>query len=155
LDGMASRGQRLELPPGSRAMETGGYKGRSRTLTRSELHGAIRECLGIGPEFIVSEYGMSELSSQAYDGVAGATNEPRVFRLPPWARAVVVSAETGREVAEGEAGLLRLLDLANVGSVMAVQTADLAIRRGDGFELLGRAPASEARGCSLRSADGD
>lgn len=155
FDGMAALGSHLALPSGSRAMETGGYKGRSRALTRAELHEAIRERLGIRPECIVSEYGMSELSSQAYDGVAGAADRQRVFRLPPWARALVVSAENGREVPEGGTGLLRLLDLANVWSAMAVQTADLAVRRNDGFELLGRAPASEARGCSLRSPEGD
>jgi hypothetical protein len=60
----------------------------------------------------------------------------------------VISPETGREVAEGETGLLRLYDLANVWSVMAVQTEDLAVRHGDGFELLGRAAAVEPRGCS-------
>ncbi|MBN8248182.1 MAG: hypothetical protein J0L84_12150 [Verrucomicrobia bacterium] len=155
LDSMALRGLRLRLPAGSRVMETGGYKGRSRTLTRTELHGAIGERLGLPAACVVSEYGMSELSSQAYDGVAGAVASPRIFRMPPWARALVVSVETGQEVTEGGTGLLRLLDLANVWSAMAVQTADLAVRRGGGFELLGRAPAAEARGCSLRSPDGD
>ena len=53
---------------------------------------------------------------------------------------------------DGETGLLRIFDLANVFSVMAVQTEDLAVRRGDGFELLGRAELAEARGCSLMSA---
>lgn len=155
LDHMAAAGQRLRLPPGSRVMETGGYKGRSRTLTRAALHAALGEHLGLPPSSIVSEYGMSELSSQAYDGVAGSVVSPRIFRMPPWARALVVSVETGREVPEGGTGLLRLLDLANVWSALAVQTADLAVRRPGGFELLGRAPAAEARGCSLRSADGD
>ena len=58
---------------------------------------------------------------------------------------------SGREVADGETGLVRIFDLANVFSVLAVQTEDLAIRRGDGFELLGRAAAAEPRGCSLMS----
>jgi hypothetical protein len=51
-------------------------------------------------------------------------------------------------VAEGESGLLRVFDLANVHSVMAIQTDDLGVRRGDGFELVGRAPFAEPRGCS-------
>jgi hypothetical protein len=72
-----------------------------------------------------------------------------VFHFPPWARAQVISPETGREVADGETGLIRIFDLANVYSVMAVQTEDLGIRRGDGFELLGRAVLAEPRGCSL------
>ena len=57
--------------------------------------------------------------------------------------------ETTREVADGEVGLLQVYDLANVRSVMAVQTEDLAVRRGSGFELVGRLERSEARGCSL------
>ncbi|MGC9944605.1 MAG: long-chain fatty acid--CoA ligase, partial [Verrucomicrobiota bacterium] len=58
-------------------------------------------------------------------------------------------SETGREAAKGETGLIRVLDLANVFSVAAIQTEDLGIRRGDGFELVGRAELAEPRGCSL------
>ena len=100
---------------------------------------------------------MSELSSQAYDtrwtDVAGAAGR-RVFRFPPWARARVLSPETGEEVAPGQVGRIHVLDLANVFSVAAVQTEDLGRRLDDGFELLGRAGAAEARGCSLQSAAG-
>jgi len=59
------------------------------------------------------------------------------------------SSETGREVGKGETGLIRVFDLANVYSVMAIQTEDLGIRRANGFELLGRAALAEPRGCSL------
>jgi hypothetical protein len=72
-----------------------------------------------------------------------------VFHFPPWARAEVISPETGRAAPEGENGLLRVFDLANVRSVMALQTVDLGIKRGTGFELLGRAEAVAPRGCSL------
>ena len=148
---------RFALPPGSRVMETGGYKGRSRSLPMPELHALITEHLGVLPSHIVREYGMSELSSQAYDRVASddsqlSTPSPRRFHFPPWTRARIVSPETGREVAEGETGLLQVFDLANVRSVLAVQTEDLAVRRGDGFELLGRAALAEPRGCSLMAA---
>lgn len=146
----------FRLPPNSRAMETGGYKGRSRVMPRPELHQLISEKLGIPQQQIVSEYGMSELSSQAYDGDATRleTSEPpgeRLFRFPPWVRARVISPETGSETAIGETGLLRILDLANTYSVMAVQTEDLAIRREHGFELIGRAAGSKPRGCSIMS----
>jgi hypothetical protein len=156
LDLLAEQNLRFELPAGSRVMETGGYKGRSRSVPKLELHSLITERLGIPASHIVSEYGMSELSSQAYDyevrGVrCQVSGEDRIFRFPPWARARVISPETNREVAEGETGLLQVFDLANVFSVMAIQTEDLAIRRGDGFELIGRAPAAEPRGCSLAS----
>ena len=73
----------------------------------------------------------------------------RHFHFPPWARVQIISPETGREVADGETGLIRIFDLANVFSVAAIQTEDLGIRRGDGFELIGRAQLAEPRGCSL------
>jgi hypothetical protein len=112
----------------------------------------ISDRLAIPPTHIVSEYGMSELSSQAYDRVAGHSREP-AFRFPPWARATILSPETGKAVADGETGLVRVVDLANVGSVSAIQTEDLATRRGEGFELIGRASEAEARGCSLMQVD--
>ena len=177
LDHLSARPLRFALPAGSRVMETGGYKGRSRNLPRAELHALITRYLGIGPSHIVCEYGMSELSSQAYDCVAGhhplrfnaptlrsplashsgmskpatedgSTLQP-LFHFPPWARMRVVSPETGGEVAEGETGLIQVCDLANVRSVMLIQTEDLAARRGAGFELIGRAESAEPRGCSL------
>jgi hypothetical protein len=174
LDALDDCGLRFELPPGSRVMETGGYKGRSRDLPKAELHRLITSRLGIPSDSILCEYGMSELSSQAYDlklggsqaaGPGGsasscgegaapgalAASPRRVFHFPPWARALVVSPETGGEVGEGETGLIRVYDLANVYSVMAIQTEDLGVRRGDGFELVGRAALAEPRGCSLMS----
>lgn len=157
LDELTARGRRFELPRGSCAMETGGYKGRSRSLPREELHALIGAGLGLLPGFIVREYGMSELSSQAYDRVAGDTDRSGAglsskspgFRFPPWARMRVVSPETGREVDDGQTGIVRVFDLANVYSAFAVQTEDLAVRRGATFELLGRAAESQPRGCSL------
>lgn len=162
LDFLCERDLRFRLPPGSRVMETGGYKNRSRAMPKEELHRLISERLSILRENIVCEYGMSELSSQAYDSVTSdewrATGKAvschpspatRRFRFPPWARVQIVSPETGQEVADGETGLIRVFDLANVFSVMAVQTEDLGIRRDHGFELIGRAPLAEPRGCSL------
>jgi len=151
LDYLAEHQLRFRLPPGSRVMETGGYKNRSRTLPKAELHALINEKLGIPASHILCEYGMSELSSQAYS-VAGTGSSLQPFRFPPWARAQVVSPETGREVADGQTGIIRILDLANVFSVAAVQTEDLGIRRGTGFELVGRAGQAEPRGCSLMAA---
>lgn len=155
LDALERHGVRLTLPPGSRLMETGGYKGRSRELSRSALHAWITDRLGVAPTFIVCEYGMTELGSQAYDQVAGQAlpENGRRFRFPPWARTRVVSPETGKDVALGESGLLQVFDLANVRSVLAVQTGDLAVRRTEGFELVGRAPDAAVRGCSLMPAE--
>jgi hypothetical protein len=203
LDELAKHNLRFELPAGSCVLETGGYKGRSRVVAKLELHAQLEQRLGVPANYIVSEYGMSELSSQAYDWKAGLSDptnperttflplpkgphsaersslegeltcgglgkplgrgegkgdssEPtvsdqRIFRFPPWARAQIINPETGSEVADGETGLIRIFDLANVYSVMAVQTEDLGVRRGAGFELLGRAALAETRGCSLMS----
>jgi hypothetical protein len=161
LDYLAERNIFLQLPAGSAILETGGYKGRTRVLSKHDLHDLLRLRLGIPGSRIVCEYGMSELSSQAYDLrlstlielAAGSAQEPRrVFHFPPWARAQIVSPENGHEVAEGETGLIRVFDLANVYSAIGIQTEDLAVRRTEGFELLGRAALSESRGCSLMTA---
>lgn len=162
LDYLAERGLGLRLPSGSLALETGGYKGRSRVLAKTELHEYLTSRLGVAASHIVCEYGMSELSSQAYDRIApslkrfgntGPENDQhldrRTFRFPPWTRVQIISPENGGEVSVGETGLIRVFDLANVYSVMAIQTEDLAIRREQGFELIGRAASAEARGCSL------
>jgi hypothetical protein len=148
VDYLAQKNRSFQLPEGSRVMETGGYKNRSRTMPKAELHALVRKFLGLNN--ILCEYGMSELSSQAYDSeVSSQKSGVRSFHFPPWARVQIISPETGREVAEGETGLVRIFDLANVSSVIAIQTEDLGVRRGDGFELLGRAQLAEPRGCSL------
>jgi hypothetical protein len=157
LEHLNELGLILKLPSGSRLMETGGYKGRSREVPKSELHGMLSERLSIPPNEIVCEYGMSELSSQAYDTVAGPINDERrtadrQFRFPPWVRTRIVSPETGRAVELGKAGLLQVFDLANVFSVLAVQTGDLVVETDGGFELLGRVEQAEPRGCSLMPA---
>jgi hypothetical protein len=174
LDYLTEKNLRFELPRGSRIMETGGYKNRSRVLPKAELHALITERLGVPPSQILCEYGMSELSSQAYDDAddgrarhsvraeavkpesgaqrTDASYQRRNFHFPPWARAQIISPETGAPVADGETGLLRIFDLANVFSAMAIQTEDLAIRHGEGFELIGRAESAEPRGCSLMTA---
>jgi len=146
LDYLAQNNLRLQLPEGSRVMETGGYKNRSRSMPKTELHSLITKLLGVPRENIICEYGMSELSSQAYVTASGK------FQFPPWSRVQIISSETGREVAEGETGLIRVFDLANVFSVAAIQTEDLGVRRGEGFELIGRAQLAEPRGCSLMTA---
>lgn len=146
LDWM-ERGHSCRLPDGSLIVETGGYKGSGREIPKAELYDRIAEFLGIDPAAIVNEYGMTELSSQFY---ARGVGTPHLG--PPWARALVIHPETGTEVADGETGILRLVDTANLWSVCAVQTRDLAIRRGDAFELIGRDPSALPRGCS-RTAD--
>jgi hypothetical protein len=135
--------RRLPLPRGSFAMETGGFKGSGREIAKSALYAQFHECLDLEPDAIFNEYGMTELSSQFYTRGLGRPHEG-----PPWLRAIVFHPETGEEVADGELGVLRLFDLANLGSVLAIETQDLALRRGHGFELQGRDPEALPRGCS-------
>lgn len=140
-------GSAIRLPAGSAAMETGGYKGSGRQIAKPELYAMFAEKIGIDTENIFNEYGMTELSSQFY-----ARGAHGIHRGPPWTRAVVADPLTLQEVKDGEAGILLLYDAANVGSIVGIRTQDLAVRRGDGFELLGRDPSALPRGCS-RAAD--
>jgi hypothetical protein len=159
LDDFAGHGLRFALPPGSRIMETGGFKGRSRELSRDTLHGALHETLGVPTPRIVNQYGMTELGSQFYDSVLVDPDGPRRKLGPPWVRVRLVDPETDADVSADRAGLVVIHDLANTGSVAAVQTADLGRWVGQspepgepfgrGFEVLGREPGAEARGCSI------
>ena len=144
---MGTLGMQLRLPPGSTALETGGYKGSGRDIARTDLYAMFADHLGIETDNIFNEYGMTELSSQFY-----ARGPRGLHHGPPWARAVVADPVTLGEVAEGETGILLVYDAANVGSVAGIRTRDLAVRRGEAFELLGRDPAALPRGCS-RAAD--
>lgn len=154
LDHLELHPLRFPLPSGSLVMETGGYKGQSRVLSRDELHRKLVERLGIPHASMVTEYGMSELSSQAYSlhprKSEGPSNAPLQF--PPWTRVRIISPETNRPAEPGETGLVEVVDLANAGSVLAVRTEDLGIEVGSNtIGLIGRAGQAEPRGCSLMS----
>ncbi|SHK35015.1 Acyl-protein synthetase, LuxE [Rubritalea squalenifaciens DSM 18772] len=138
----------LELPDGSWAMETGGYKGSGRSLSKKELYALFEEKLGLPASRIWNEYSMTELSSQFY------TREiDRPHSGPPWTRIKVVNPETGAQVKPGETGYLHIYDLANLHSVLAIRTQDLATYHDErSFTLIGRDPSAIPRGCS-RSAD--
>ena len=141
--------RRLPAPGGSRIMETGGYKGRTRVLERAELYERLARCFAIPEDRIIAEYGMTELASQYYDARSSRKRGERIKTGPPWLRPNIVDA-TGKAVARGEIGVLRHVDLANRGSAVAVETEDLALHLGDdGFVLLGRDPDARVRGCSL------
>jgi hypothetical protein len=137
------QGVRARFPAGSRAMETGGYKGRSREVSKRGLYRLFRERFGI--EHVINEYGMTELSTQFYDERPGSD----IKDVPHWARVLIIDPHTGDEAARGQTGLIRVFDLANLWSAMCVQTEDLGVARGEGFEVIGRSPGAEVRGCSL------
>lgn len=148
LDELERDGRRFAAPAGSRLMETGGFKGRAREVERGELYARLSAAFGIGPEAIVAEYGMTELVSQYYDAPYARASEPRVKVAPPWLRTLVVDGQ-GREVADGETGFLRHVDLGNRSSAVAIDTEDRGYRVGEGIVLLGRELDAPARGCSL------
>ncbi|MCS7081386.1 MAG: acyl transferase [Bacteroidetes bacterium] len=135
----------VPLPPKSLVIETGGMKGRRRELERGELHELLARGFGLARQQVLSEYGMTELLSQAY------SRGGEVFYPPSWMRFRVVSPEDplGPELPEGEPGALVLVDLANYWSVCAIQTQDLAVRRAEGFEVIGRLEGAPLRGCNL------
>jgi hypothetical protein len=152
--------RRVNLPTGSRIMETGGYKGRSRDVPRVDFYEGLETGFGLDTSVIVNEYGMTELLSQFYEPILVGGGDPgivgladRYHRGPPWVRTLCLDPLTLEEVPEGDPGILAHLDLANVGSVSAVLTEDLGRMVPGGFQLIGRNPGSEPRGCSLAMED--
>jgi hypothetical protein len=163
-------GATFSLPSGSIVIETGGTKGRSRSVTREELYELIGTGFGVAPSQIISEYGMCELASQAWDLVdplfasepnQGSRGDPknlvthlsnRSFKFPWWVSVAVMNTPSN-DLAEGE-GALTIYDplRIDVGDV-AIQTEDLANLLNQSFQLRGRVPRAALKGCSLRILD--
>lgn len=124
-------------------METGGMKGRRRELVRSELHELLS--VGFGVAQIHSEYGMTELLSQAYSLGDG------VFETPPWMHILIRDTEDPfQELSTGRTGGINVIDLANINSCSFIATQDLGRKIGENkFEVLGRFDHSDIRGCNL------
>jgi hypothetical protein len=124
-------------------METGGMKGRRKEMIREELHDIL--CRGFGVEAIHSEYGMTELLSQAYSKGQG------IFNCPPWMR--IQTRDTNdpiTPVGYGKTGGVNIIDLANINSCSFLATQDLGkVYPDNSFEILGRFDASDIRGCNL------
>ena len=123
-------------------METGGMKGRREEITRASLHEIL--CRAFGQKEIHSEYGMTELLSQAYSTGNG------IYRPVPWMKAMIRKEDDPMDVQSTGEGLLNIIDLANRDSCSFIATDDLAKVYADGsFEVLGRMDNSDLRGCSL------
>lgn len=123
-------------------LETGGMKGRRREMPREEIHDILKSAFGL--ENIASEYGMTELLSQAYSLRDG------IFRTPPWMRVYVREATDPLSVSARGKGALNVIDLANIHSCPFIATQDLAhIHQDHSFEILGRMDDAEVRGCNL------
>jgi phenylacetate-coenzyme A ligase PaaK-like adenylate-forming protein len=124
-------------------METGGMKGKRKEMIREELHHQL--CNGFGVKSIHSEYGMTELLSQAYSLGEG------IFECPTWMRVLVRDTEDALSyIREGKTGGISVIDLANINSCSFIATQDLGkIYSNSSFEVLGRFDHSDIRGCNL------
>ena len=133
-------------------VETGGMKGRRDEVTRMQVHEILQNRLGV--KFIHSEYGMTELLSQAYSRGNG------LFKCPPWMKVLIREQDDPLRVIHllknklPKTGLINIIDLANIFSCCFIATDDLGkLYANDNFEVLGRADTSDIRGCSLLSVD--
>ncbi len=124
-------------------METGGMKGRRKEMIKSELHSILKK--GFGVDTIHSEYGMTELLSQAYSKGNG------IFSTPPWMKVLIRDPEDALTIlGEKKSGGINIIDLANVYSCAFIATKDLGKIHNNGtFEVLGRFDQSDIRGCNL------
>ena len=125
-------------------METGGMKGRRKEITREEMHAILKEKFNITE--VHSEYGMTELLSQAYSQDKG------IFHCPPWMKSVIRDPQDPLSIIDEpyKTGGINIIDLANVNSCSFIATGDLGKMHEDGgFEVLGRFDNSDIRGCNL------
>jgi hypothetical protein len=123
-------------------IETGGMKGRRREMLREEVHEVL--CKAFGQQSIASEYGMTELLSQAWSLGEG------LFRTPPWMRVMVRESHDPLTNANRGRGALNVIDLANLHSCPFIATQDLGeVHRDGSFTVLGRMDQAEMRGCNL------
>jgi phenylacetate-coenzyme A ligase PaaK-like adenylate-forming protein len=124
-------------------METGGMKGKRKEMIREELHGILTNAFGV--KTIHSEYGMTELLSQAYSSGEG------IFHCPPWMKILIREMNDPFSFAgKGQTGGVNIIDLANLYSCSFIATSDLGKQYEDGsFEILGRFDFSDVRGCNL------
>jgi hypothetical protein len=123
-------------------IETGGMKGRKEELTKEALHALLKNNLGVNT--IHSEYGMTELLSQAYSIGNG------IFKCPPWMKVLVGEEQDPTALKSKGRGVLHIIDLANIYSCAFIATQDMGEVYADGsFQVLGRLDHSDRRGCSL------
>ena len=136
--------QPVRLAERAIVVETGGMKTYRREITRTALHASLARGFQIPDAQVWSEYGMCELLSQCY------ARGGHIFYPPPWMRFEIINPAHPLEVqAEGVPGVLAVIDLANLHSVSAILTQDRAVKRGEGFEVMGRLSGAELRGCNF------
>jgi len=151
IDQMEKSNQTIQLPKGSRILDTGGFKGQSRELDLDDFYERLSERFSVPRASCVNMYGMTELSTQFYDN--GNQICPSKKSGPHWIRSQVVNPVTGIPMPKGERGILVHCDLAHFNCVATIQTEDIGIEVDNGFLLLGRAEGAEAKGCSMAVAE--
>lgn len=147
LEALQALGKSFSLPEGSRIVDTGGFKNKSRELELDDFYLQLADRFGVDRADCINMYGMTELSTQFYD--AGNRSVPSVKTGPYWIRTRVVNPLTGKDVPPGEQGVLAHCDLANFNSVTTILTEDMGMGKDGGFLLLGRVRGTEAQGCSV------
>lgn len=147
MDALDEQGLRFRLPAGSRLLDTGGFKGQSRALEPAEFYRRLETCFGVPVSHCINMYGMTELSTQFYDG--GNEQQPAIKSGPHWIRTRLIDPASGVEVPHGERGILVHCDLANLNSVSTIMTEDAGFAVDNGFILEGRAQGAHAKGCSM------
>ena len=155
-------------------MDTGGAKGQTVPLRPGQVVEHAQALLGLDPAMVINEYGMTEMCSQLYDATSfnsRKSSNSSSFELqhsrdrsadssrsvsaerrklgPAWLDVAAVDPSSLKRVADGNPGLLRFFDLANVGSISAILTGDLGVIQDGTVRVLGRAEDGEARGCAL------
>lgn len=143
IDSIKNKIPALPLPKGSKLLDAGGFKGRSRELDRDDFLALTSSFFDIPKQYCFNLYGLTELSSQFYSKGDGPKQPPH------WTRVRVCHPLTLQKVADNEKGIAILYDLANISKPFVILTDDLALSHSHGFELLGRASGSAPRGCSL------
>ena len=122
-------------------METGGMKGKRKEMTKATLHEKLKSSLNLLS--VHSEYGMTELMSQAYSKGDG------IFQTPPWMKVLIREYNDPFNYIEGKTGGLNVIDLANIDSCAFIETEDLGKLHTQGFEVIGRLDTADLRGCNL------
>jgi hypothetical protein len=155
VDALAARSRSpLALPTGSRLMDAGGYKGRSRELTPEDFRRLMTATFGLADHMIINLLGMTELSSQIYDDSLALIQRGKVEQRrkvsPHWMRTRVASVDNVLvDAPHGDVGLLVHYDLANFSRPIALLSDDLGRAVDHGFRILSRVKSSEPRGCSV------
>lgn len=156
------RGLRFRLPEGSRLCDGGGYRGKFGEMTREGYYAMAETILGVPAHHCVNTLGMAESATNYFDdalrgavtgaGTRAGGSTPRQKVPPPWTRVSAVSVDDLTPLPHGQVGLLRHFDLANLPTILAVQTDNLGVTSPDGgFEILGRAKVVDGKVVPLPS----